>query len=81
MGNDLTGDGLWTRAASINGRRIQGSSNYGKWFWLVEARGPLFDGVHLHVWRKAGDTLEAAQQLARDLGPMTETDESELGHC
>jgi hypothetical protein len=71
----------FTHADSVNGRRIVGSSNYGKWFWLVETRGPSFEGVHLQIWRSGGDTLESAQQLARDLGPMTETDESKLGHC
>jgi hypothetical protein len=70
----------FTHADSINGRRIKGSSSYGKWFWVVETHGPAFNGVHLQVWRQAGDTLEGAQRLAHDLGPITEIDESELGH-
>ena len=68
------------RADKVNGRGIMGTCNYGQWRWLVETRGPFVQGVHMHVWRLAGDTVEHAQQLARKLGPLTETDESELGH-
>ena len=67
-------------ADKINGRGIMGTCSYSQWRWLVETRGPFVQGVHMRVWRLAGDTLESAQQLARDLGPMTETDESKLGH-
>jgi hypothetical protein len=67
------------RADNINERGIMGTCNYGTWRWLVETRGPFVQGAHMQVWRLAGNTIESAQQLARDLGPMTETDESNLG--
>lgn len=63
------------RAEKINGRGIMGTCNYSQWRWSVEVRGPLWQGVHLRVWRLAGDTLEQAQQLARQLGPLPETEE------
>ena len=68
------------RADPINGRGIMGTCNYGQWRWSVETRGPFVKGAHLQIWRLAGDTLESAQQLARQLGPLPDTDESELGH-
>ena|ERR1700722_7782295 len=65
-------EGPITRAEKVNGRGIVGTCNYGQWRWLVETRGPH----DLQIWRLAGATLAEAQQLARELGPLAEIDET-----
>jgi hypothetical protein len=64
------------RADKVDGRGIMAVCNHGRWRWQVETRGPFVQGVHMQVWRLAGDALESARQLAHDLGPMTESDEN-----
>jgi hypothetical protein len=56
-------------AESVNGRHIQGLGPDGCFGWLVEMRGPEWEGSHLQVWRKL-ETLEDAQAEARRLGPL-----------
>jgi hypothetical protein len=45
------------RSDKINGRGIRGTCNYGQWRWHVETNGPFVQGVHMQIWRLAGDTL------------------------
>ena len=75
MGNDLTTDGLWTHAANINGRCIRGTSTYGRWRWLVEGKGPAFEGVHMQIFYLAGETLGQAQILATKLGELSDAED------
>ncbi len=66
-----------TRVEKVNGRCIVGICRYGQWRWQVELRGPCVRGVHMLIWRLAGDTLAEAEQLARELGPLPDTNETE----
>jgi hypothetical protein len=67
---ELSFDGVWTCAAKINGRSIQGSTFDGEWRWFVETTGPAWQAIHLDVWVFAGNTVEEARSLATRLGQL-----------
>jgi hypothetical protein len=72
---ELSFDGVWTRAAKINGRRIQGSIFDGECRWFVGTTGPALQGIHLYVLVFAGNTVEEARSLATRLGQLPDAED------
>jgi hypothetical protein len=78
MHNETWWEGPLCVTHPINGRRIIGICEDGQWRWTVRINGPRWQEERISILFDAGYTVEAARQLATELGPKRDQDESVL---